>query len=59
MMAAGLLTAAAEQIDNDARLPVIIIMRRSRPQRTWRQIARRLRMSRCTVYRLARKSGIT
>lgn len=52
------LSAAADQLDNDPRLPVIVIMRSARPRRSWRQIATRLKMARCTVYRLARKNGI-
>lgn len=52
------LTAAADQLDNDARLPVIIIMRRANPRRTWREIGRKLRINHATVYRIARRAGV-
>ena len=49
---------AADLLDDDARLPVIAIMRGASPPRTWRQIAAKLRLPLATVYRLARRSRL-
>lgn len=56
--AGSALSEAADKIDHDARLAVIIIMRRARPRLTWRQIGRRLGISRMTAHRIAKSAGV-